>query len=326
LPTGAVVRSTRDVDVASAALSDSYAELTLRVPRPALGRFNMRLASVELPDVQLAALDLSTAWARTVAYPTYTVCFPLRGRLRATTSAGREVVAGDRGVAVCPCSGEVEVEYLTDDCRVLTITVGRDALEGELELMLGRPLRCPIRFEFGLEVARCASVQRAMALVRAELDDARGLLGHAVTARRLSRLLMAAILLGQPHEWSEELCRPAGFEGPRAIRLAVAAAEEHPTEVVTVGDLARAGNLSVRALEDGFRRHVGTTPMAYLRSVRLARAHDELVEAEPGATTATAVAQRWGFAHYGRFAAQYRQRFGCSPAETLRDAARAPGV
>jgi AraC-like DNA-binding protein len=85
-----------------------------------------------------------------------------------------------------------------------------------------------------------------------------------------------------------------------------------------VTDIARATNLSVRALEDGFRRHVGTTPMAYVRGVRLARAHDELVEAEPDATTAMAVAQRWGFTHYGRFAAQYRQRFGCSPSQTLR--------
>jgi transcriptional regulator GlxA family with amidase domain len=94
--------------------------------------------------------------------------------------------------------------------------------------------------------------------------------------------------------------------------------EARPTELVTVSDIARATNLSVRALEDGFRRHVGTTPMAHVRRVRLGRAHEELVEAEPGATTAMAVAQRWGFGHYGRFAAQYRSCFGCSPSETLR--------
>ena len=44
--------------------------------------------------------------------------------------------------------------------------------------------------------------------------------------------------------------------------------------------------------------------------MRMARAHDEFVHAEPGATTAMAVAQRWGFTNYGRLAAQYRQRFG----------------
>jgi AraC-like DNA-binding protein len=58
--------------------------------------------------------------------------------------------------------------------------------------------------------------------------------------------------------------------------------------------------------------------MAYVRRVRLARAHDELAEADPESTTAMIVAQRWGFVHYGRFAAQYRQAFGCSPAEMLR--------
>src|SRR5690606_11734578 len=108
---------------------------------------------------------------------------------------------------------------------------------------------------------------------------------------------------GQPHAHSEELRRPAGVEGPRAVRLAVAAVEERPMELLTVADIARVANLGVRALEEGFRRHLGTSPMGYLRQVRMARAHDELRDAEAGTTTATAVAHRWGFAHYGRFAA-----------------------
>jgi AraC-like DNA-binding protein len=311
------VRATQDVDAASAALSDTYAELTMRVPRAA-EHFRMRLECVELSDVHLAALDLSSAWARTVPYPTYTVCFPVQGRVRASTASGSSVIAEGRGVAVCPCSGEVEVEYLTDDCRVFTVTVGRDALEAELELMLGHPLGAAIRFDFGLDVATCGSLQRSLRMVLAELADPAGMARHPTTAHRLSRLVMAGLLLGQHHDWSDELQRPVGFEGPRAIRVAIAAIEERPTELVTVTDIARATNLSVRALEDGFRRHVGTTPMAYVRGVRLARAHDDLVEAEPDATTAMAVAQRWGFTHYGRFAAQYRQRFGCSPSQTLR--------
>ena len=38
--------------------------------------------------------------------------------------------------------------------------------------------------------------------------------------------------------------------------------------------------------------------------------------------TATAIAQRWGFPHYGRFAAQYRRAYGCAPADTLRSMSR----
>jgi len=74
----------------------------------------------------------------------------------------------------------------------------------------------------------------------------------------------------------------------------------------------------VRALDDGFQRYVGTPPMTYLRQVRMARAHAELFAADPELTTATAIARKWGFGHYGRFAADYARRFGRKPSETLR--------
>ena len=35
-------------------------------------------------------------------------------------------------------------------------------------------------------------------------------------------------------------------------------------------------------------------------------------------TTVNAIAARWGFTHRGRFAAAYRNRYGQSPATTLR--------
>lgn len=57
--------------------------------------------------------------------------------------------------------------------------------------------------------------------------------------------------------------------------------------------------------------------MAYVRAVRLARVHDELRTSEPGLTTVTTIAQRWGFFHLGRFAAAYRARYHTTPSDTL---------
>ncbi|MEZ5409880.1 MAG: AraC family transcriptional regulator [Acidimicrobiales bacterium] len=315
------VRATRDLDVASAVLSDTYADLTIRLPATA-GPFGMRLEHVELPDVQIAVLDLSSAWLRTVPYPTYTVCLPVRGRVRATVGGSAVTIGDGQGISVCPASGEVEVEYLSDDCRVLTVTLGRRALERELEAMLGHPIGAPIRFDLALDTGRGASLQRSLALVGAELADPAGMGNHGAARHQLGRLLMNGLLMGQRHSWSDELHRPAGFEGPRAIRLAVDAIAEQPMAFPTVADVARAAHLSVRALEAGFRRHVGLSPMTHVRQVRLDRAHGDLARAEPGTITVTAVAQRWGFAHYGRFTAEYRRRYGCSPRQTL---ARGPG-
>ena len=62
-----------------------------------------------------------------------------------------------------------------------------------------------------------------------------------------------------------------------------------------------------------------TTPLAHLRSVRMQRAHRDLQIAEPGdGLSVAAVAARWGFAHLGRFAIEYRRRFGIYPSQTLR--------
>jgi transcriptional regulator GlxA family with amidase domain len=85
-----------------------------------------------------------------------------------------------------------------------------------------------------------------------------------------------------------------------------------------VTELARVANMSVRSLQEGFRRHVGTAPMTYLQRVRLGRAHEALRRADPVRVTVAAVAHRWGFAHLGRFASAYRSQFGESPSETLR--------
>ncbi len=69
-------------------------------------------------------------------------------------------------------------------------------------------------------------------------------------------------------------------------------------------------------LQEEFRRRLGTGPATVLREVRLARAHRALVEA--GATTVADVAHACGFGHLGRFAHDYRDRYGELPSDTAR--------
>ncbi len=60
------------------------------------------------------------------------------------------------------------------------------------------------------------------------------------------------------------------------------------------------------------------TPIAYLRRVRLERAHRDLRAADPRAgTTVAEIAARWGFAPHGRFAALYQSCYGHAPSHTL---------
>jgi transcriptional regulator GlxA family with amidase domain len=66
-----------------------------------------------------------------------------------------------------------------------------------------------------------------------------------------------------------------------------------------------------------FRGYFGITITEYLKTVRLNSAHRELSASPPLPGAVTKIALDHGFAHLGRFAVEFRERFGESPKETL---------
>jgi AraC-like DNA-binding protein len=93
----------------------------------------------------------------------------------------------------------------------------------------------------------------------------------------------------------------------------------HHAADITINDVAAAMHLTPRAVQYLFRRQLDLTPTEYMRRIRLHRAHEELLAADRSNTTVTEIAQRWGFAHTGRFAVLYRQTYGRSPHAALKE-------
>lgn len=104
---------------------------------------------------------------------------------------------------------------------------------------------------------------------------------------------------------------------PAAIRRAIAFMDANAHSAIDLSGVAEAAYVSPRALQYAFRRHLDTTPMAYLRTVRLDGAHRSLMSADPEFDTVTSIAARWGFANPGRFAALYQQTYGRTPRAAL---------
>jgi len=104
---------------------------------------------------------------------------------------------------------------------------------------------------------------------------------------------------------------------PEALHRAVAFIESEAARPIRLTDIAAAAGIGSRALQYDFARHYNTTPMRYLRSVRLERAHRDLQKADPqSGDTIASIAARWGFFSPGRFAMQYRSVYGRSPHHT----------
>ena len=134
--------------------------------------------------------------------------------------------------------------------------------------------------------------------------------------QELARMTAAAFLELYP-PLAEEVAPHAAGAGAARVRQAVEFVHRFAADPITPTDVAAAVGVSARALQVGFRQVLDTSPAAFIREVRLTRAHEDLVAADPSRTTVGAVAARWGFPHLGRFAEQYRRRFGRNPSETL---------
>ena len=90
----------------------------------------------------------------------------------------------------------------------------------------------------------------------------------------------------------------------------------HSSEPVRLKQLADIAGVRPRTLETHFKLFLGTTPLGWVRRMRLTQARQRLLRSA-GKTTVTDVAVATGFNQLGRFAAQYRKVFGELPSATV---------
>ncbi|MFK3983792.1 AraC family transcriptional regulator [Micromonospora sp. NPDC050397] len=158
-----------------------------------------------------------------------------------------------------------------------------------------------------------------IAFVHRQLTAAEPATLNRVILAELSRMLAAAALVVFPNTtMTRAEHHDTGRVPPALLRRAMTFIEAHAAEPITLTEIATVAGATPRALQYAFARRYDTTPLGYLRRVRLERAHQELRAAEPsGAATVAVIAARWGFAHPGRFAALYRRTYGQPPSRTL---------
>lgn len=308
-----------DPEAAEQAVADVYLPNTVTLPR---GDSSLALDLVAARYGGLTVGQLTYGREVQISTPdteAVHINLPLRGQSSMRSGTGPESHVEPGAGAVFRPGAPVHVS-MSADCVLLSLMVSRASLEEELSRLLGRSLVQPLQLDFDLdlhgELGR--AWDPAVKLMRSALHDPTPLTEHPVAARHVEALVLDGLLLGHRHSYRELLDAPACPGAAGAIARATELLAADPGAGWTTVRLASEVHLSVRALQAGFRRDLGQSPMAYLRQLRLQRAHDLLVAATPGSTTVRLEATRLGLLHLGRFAAAYRETYGESPMETLR--------
>lgn len=250
--------------------------------------------------------------------PRFLVLQPMAGRTPVRIGTSDHEASEDRALVLQP--GQPSSIASPADATHLLIGVERHALHVHLSRLLGRALDRPLVFdpELDLVAATASRWNLAVEVLHAELSQPGSLLRSGIGRRPLEEFLMSALLYGHRSTYSAALTSADDGAESRAMAAAKEFIEANLAEPLTVAMVAEVAGVSPRTLQAGFRTELRTTPTTYIRSRRLDRARDDLVDAGPDqCITVTGVATRWGFTHLGRFASEYRDRFGETPSQTL---------
>jgi AraC-like DNA-binding protein len=279
------------------------------------GDFRVRISSLDLGRIRIA---YSTCSVRSeIVFPaddTVRLHFGMGGSGEARLGTTR-LRLSEHTAVVTPAYIELH-ECLEESFQRLVVRTSELALRRKLEALLGIKIDAPVRFEiagnldhpdigmlreFAITIARTQTcVAQASPIVQAEIGQA----------------WLLALLSGAPHNYSAAIAAEPRTAGPPQVSRAIDYIQLNWRGPLLVEDIAAAAGVSARSLFKSFRAAKGVSPMAYVKAIRIEKAHQMLLGAD-AATTVAAIALTCGFHNAGHFAKDYRDAFGEPPSATL---------
>lgn len=312
-----LILQTTNVDEAASLLSTSaipyQSELVSRASPFATQIFGARASGTHLSRVKTqGALRVHSQ----LPEDSFAVVLAISGSLK--HQATREIVDVRPGCAFVGSPGQqVEVET-PEKFEVFFVRLSTESVVTELEKLLLREIHVPLVFSQQFELSSEAGKRYRKALIELCRQLENKSPQQATETMHVfagEKSLVTLLLEGQKHNYTRLLAR-ARSAAPWQVRAAEEYIRANLHLPLSLGDICVAAGVSSRTLQHTFRRKRGYTPMEFLRTLRLEQVRAELSRSEP-ALSVTEAALNCGFTHLGRFAHDYRARFGEMPSETL---------
>jgi AraC-like DNA-binding protein len=159
-------------------------------------------------------------------------------------------------------------------------------------------------------------LQRLHAAVGRLAENAPEIIANPDAARGLEQALIEAVV-GCLEDRDDREPRLAQGQHAIVMRRFHRVVEENTGDPLYIPEICKAIGVSESTLRMCCQEHLGISPKRYLLLRRMALTRRALRQAEPDATSVTAIATRYGFWELGRFAVVYQALFGESPSAAL---------
>jgi AraC-like DNA-binding protein len=258
--------------------------LLLDMPVREAAHLDMRVNGVFMPGIHFGYLQYGAAVeVRTSEFGgDCRLVTPLRGPLHAVV--GKNDISCRPGQAMLVSPTLHKSTQTARDTTGLYIFLDGSFLRQQLAALLGEPLKLPLEFapSLSLRDGYGHGLARSARFAIAELERRDTILSEPITARSFREFLATALLLHQPHNYSERLQRLERPATPRDVKRAIDYIEANLDEAIGLSEIATAAGVPGRTLIRHFRDFKGISPMRYLRAARYEKVREALRRAEPG--------------------------------------------
>ncbi|RLS57602.1 MAG: AraC family transcriptional regulator [Planctomycetota bacterium] len=213
-------------------------------------------------------------------------------------------------VLTVPLPAECEWEA-TPENPVLVLGVKIDTtILGEVVMAMDEPMPplgqtpCAMTVNSLSDQLRCAVI-RLLECLNSPLDS-------RVLGRQIVREIVYRVLC----EEQDGAIRALAYKSGHFVRIARVLKEVHsdPTNPLTIGSMSRRAGMSVAAFHNHFKLITGSSPLQYVKRIRLDRAKRLMIHDGCNASTA---ARAVGYESASQFSREYKRQFGVTPTESV---------
>ena len=243
----------------------------------------------------------------------FVISLPLAGQMRVTLGGGEYAAEAGEGLLIDP--RELERVQFAPGTHLLEfdlpkrcmLTLGAELAPGAVG---GTPRFQPrLRADLARRVLLMALQATSGSLRPGGLPN-----GRQMLSQRWNEMIALTLMTEQPMVDAPRPLSVSAGPAPASLRRALEFIDSHAERDLLLSDIAAAAFVSASSLSRQFNEHLGMSPGAFVRQVRLDRARVELRRGAPGSVRE--LAQRWGFQNASKFSQAYLRRFGEKPSET----------
>lgn len=248
----------------------------------------------------------------------YSISLPLRGKQQLLSRGAHFKSNHNQGLIVSNI--EQQELIIEKDCRKLQVVIPESSVQSVLCQLLAKPLDQAVVFDVEMPLQQTQFLQiwwqniHQCLMSRQQFAAFSGL---GSISEDYENFLIKTLLFTQNNNYSAQLKDLNRYKVPKSVDIVKEFIHRFADKEIQASDLIMVSGASKSTLYREFQLIMHMSPMDYLRNYRLEKVHQAL-QLQHAHLSISRLAMDWGFKHLGRFAQEYREKYGYLPSETIK--------